>query len=154
MKQCIPVIQEEYDGELRFSIVESEVEKDHCSLTLGAKDGDELIGMKVVVPLMTRRMGFKIFRMIPPSSTVKFYSIGEKSDRLIRTLTKYFKPAYEPSDGFSEEEVVIDYTLRNQGIYDIDQDKIYLKLYYDEEQDEGRGQHSAHQADEKRGQQL
>ncbi len=137
MKQCVSVVEEEYDGELRFSITESVLEKDFCSLTLGAKDGEDLIGMKVVVPLLTRRIGFKLFRMIHPRNTLKFYSIGEKSDRLIKTLTTYFQPSYEPSEGFTEDEVAIDYTLRNQGAYDLENDKIYLKLYYDEDQDEG-----------------
>lgn len=137
MKQCVSIIEEEYDGELRFSITESVVENNFCSITIGAKDGEELVGMKVIVPLLTRRMGFKFIRLIPPNGTLKMCSIGEKSDRLIQSLKKYFQPEYEPSDGFTADDVAIDYTVRNQGMYDIDQDKIYLKLYYDEEQDEG-----------------
>ncbi len=136
MKQCLCVVEDEYDGELRFSITDSVVESDSITMTLGAKDGDELIGMKVIVPLITRRMLFKSISLIPPNGSVKIKSIGEKSDRLIQTLVKYYEPAYPCSDEFTKDEVVIDYTLRNQGVYDIHQDKIYLKFYYDEEQDE------------------
>ena len=146
MKQCIPVIEEEYDGELRFSIIESVIGPQACVLTLGGYDGDELVGFKIEIPLMTKRLAFKTYQFILPSGVVKCSSIGDKSDRLIGTLAKYFQPAYEPSEGFTEDPVEIDYTLRNQGSYDINQDKIYLKLYYDEEQDEDHAdcQHPAH----------
>ncbi len=137
MKQCVSVIEEEYDGELRFSIIDSTITDDGCCITLGAKDGDELIGCKVTVPLITRKLLFKTFRLIPPQGAVKFESIGEKSDRMIQTLVKYYQPAYEASEFFTDEAVSVDYVLRNQGSYDLEQDKIYLKLFYDEEQDEG-----------------
>lgn len=137
MKQCVSIVEEEYDGELRFSIIESEVENNSCSITIGAKDGEDLVGMKVIIPLLTRRLGFKLMRLIPPSGTLKMESIGTKSDRLIATLAKYFQPSYDPGEEFTSDDVAIDYTVRNQGMYDIENDKIYLKLYYDEEQDEG-----------------
>lgn len=137
MKQCVSIIDEEYDGELRFSIIESVLENDSCAITIGAKDGEELVGMKVIIPVLTRRMLFKPLRLIPPASTLKLESIGEKSDRLVATMAKYFQPDYEPSDGFTRDEVNIDFTVRNQGMYDLENDKIYLRLRYDEEQDEG-----------------
>ena len=137
MKQCTPIIFDEYDGELLFSVIEYELLPDACVMTLGAKDGEDLVGFKISVPMMMKRLGFKMFNLIYPSGTVKISSIGEKSDRLIATLAKYFKPSYEPTDGFTEDEVEIDYVLRNQGTYDLNQDKIYLKLFYDEEKDEG-----------------
>ena len=136
MKQCVPVILDEYDGELHFSIIDYVIEPDACVLTLGAKDGEDLIGFKISVPVMTKRLLFKMFQFIMPAGTVKISSIGEKSDRLIGTLVKYFQPAYEASEGFTDEVVEIDYKLRNQSSYDLNQDKIYLKLFYDEEQDE------------------
>ena len=135
MKQCIHLIDEEYDGELRFSIIESEISADACVLTLGAYDGEELVGFKVSVPVMTKKMLFKTFQFIHPNGVVTFSTIGKKSDRLISSLKKYFNPAYEPTDGFSNEAVEIDYKLRNQGTYDLKQDKLYLRLFYDEEQD-------------------
>ncbi len=136
MKQCVPVVLEEYDGELHFSIIDYAIEPDACVMTLGAQDGDELIGFKISVPVMSKRFAFKMFQFIMPSGTVKISSIGEKSDRLINTLVKYLQPEYEASEGFTDEVVEIDYKLRNQGSYDLNQDKIYLKLFYDEEQDE------------------
>lgn len=136
MKQCVPVVLEEYDGELRFSIIDYSIEPDQCVMTLGAQDGEDLIGFKISVPVMTKRLLLKTFQFIMPTGTVKFSSIGEKSDRLIATLVKYFQPSYEASEEFSDEVVEIDYKLRNQGACDLNQDKIYLKLYYDEEQDE------------------
>jgi hypothetical protein len=42
MKKCVPIIGEEYDGELRFSIVEYELGPNACVMTLGAMDGEEL----------------------------------------------------------------------------------------------------------------
>lgn len=136
MKQCISVIQEEYDGELRFSIVDSNVVPDACILTLGAQDEDNIVGFKIEIPLISKRMGFRSFQFVRPSGTVKFSSIGEKSNKLIATLVKYFKPSYEASDEFTDDLVEVDYVLQNKGAYDLNQDKIYLKLYYDEEQDE------------------
>ncbi len=136
MKQCIPVVAEEYDGELRFSIINSEITQTACVLTLGAQDGEEIIGFKIEIPIIAKRLGFKMFQLIYPSGTVKISSIGEKSDRLIATLVKYFHPNYETSDSFTNDVVEIDYNLRNQGNYNLNQDKIFLKLFYDEEQDE------------------
>ena len=136
MKQCVPIVHEEYDGELRFSIIESEITGNACILTLGAKDGEEFVGFKIEIPVLCKRSGFKLFQMIYPTGTVKISSIGEKSDRLISTLVKYYQPGYETSGLFTEDAVEIDYSLCNKGAYDLNQDKIYLKLYYDEEQDE------------------
>ena len=136
MKQCLPIVSEEYDGELRFSIIESELTPNACVLTLGAKDGEDLVGFKIEIPAIFKRLGFKMFQLLYPSGTVKISSIGEKSDRLIATLAKYYQPAYEVGELFTDDVVEIDYALRNQGTYDLNQDKIFLKLYYDEEQDE------------------
>lgn len=136
MKQCVPVVTEEYDGELRFSIIESTVTNNACILTLGAQDEDKLVGFKVEIPIVSRRLAFKMFQMIYPSGTVKISSIGEKSDALIATLVKYLRPSYDTSELFTEDVVEIDYALCNKGSYDLNQDKIYLRLYYDEEQDE------------------
>lgn len=136
MKQCVPVVTEEYDGELRFSIIESEITPAACVLTLGAQDGEEIVGFKIEIPVISKRLGFKAYQLLYPSGTVKLSSIGEKSDRLIATLAKYYQPGYETGDEFTKEPVEIDYALRNQGAYDLNQDKIFLKLYYDEEQDE------------------
>ena len=97
MKQCVNVVQEEYDGELHFSIIDYSIEPDACVMTLGAVDGEELIGFKVTVPMMTKRLAFKRFQFILPAGQVKFSSIGEKSDRFIQTLVKYFHPNYVPN---------------------------------------------------------
>lgn len=135
MKQCVQLVEEEYDGELRFSIIDKAVTADACVLTLGAYDGEDLVGFKISIPLMTKKLLFKVFQFIQPSGTVVISTIGEKSDRLIPALQKYFNPSYEPSDGFTNDLVEIDFALRNQGAYDLNQDKIYLRLFYDEEQD-------------------
>ncbi len=136
MKQCVSLVEEEYDGELRFSIVDAEMGANLYVLTLGALDGEALVGFKIEIPVVTRRLGFKLMKMIYPQGSVKISSIGEKSDRLIWALVRYYQPVYEASDGFTNDPVEIDYSLRNQGAYDLDNDKIYLKLYYDEEQDD------------------
>ncbi len=136
MKQCVPVVAEEYDGELRFSIIEQNVTADCCTLVLGAKDEEELIGFKIEIPVITRRVGFRFAQFIAPSGVVTFSSIGEKSDKFIGTLVKYFKPSYDVAPAFSEEAVEIDYIFRNQNA-NMRTDKIYLRLIYDEEQNEG-----------------
>lgn len=136
MKQCTPIVLEEYDGELFFSIINYELLGDACVMTLGAKDGEDYVGFKISVPLVTRRVLFKTMQFIIPTGVVQISSIGEKSDRLIATLAKYFNPSYEPSEGFTDEVVEVEYKLRNQGGYDLNQDKIYLKFFYDETQDE------------------
>ena len=134
MKECISLYEDEYEGELRFSVVESEIGEKTLTMTLGAKDGEELVGFKIEIPIVTRRVLFKNFQMLLPSGTLKFFSIGEMSDRFIKTMERVYNPGYPVTNGFSSEPVEIDYTLRNQG--DFHQDKIYLKLYYDETQDE------------------
>lgn len=136
MKQCVRVVEEEYDGELRFSITDCERTPVACILTLGAQDEDRYIGFKVEIPLVSRRLGFKTFQMIYPSAALKISSIGEKSDQLIQTLMRYYHPDYQIGDRFTDETVIIDYILCNTGSYDLNQDKIYLNIYYDEEQDE------------------
>ena len=135
MKQCVHLIEEEYDGELRFSIIESELNADSCVLTLGGYDGEELVGFKISVPMMTKKLLFKTYQFIHPTGAVSFSSIGKKSDHFIEALKKYYNPSYEPTEGFTDETVEIDYKLRNQGGYDLGRDKIYLRLFYDEEQD-------------------
>ena len=136
MKQCINLIDEEYDGELRFSIIEHTIEADKLEMVLGAYDGDKIVGFKIQVPMMTRRVLFKNFQFILPAGTVKISSIGEKSDNLMGSFVKYYNPSYPVSSVFTDEVVEIDYKLRNQNGYTLEQDKIYLKLYYDETQDE------------------
>jgi len=136
MKQCVPVVAEEYEGELRFSIIEQNITSDCCSLVLGAKDEEELIGFKIEIPVVTRRVGFKLVQFVASSGVVTFSSIGEKSDRFIGTLVKYFKPTYDVESAFTEDAVDVDFVFRNQGA-DLRNDKIYLQLVYDEEQNEG-----------------
>ena len=136
MKQCVPVVGEEYEGELRFSIIEQNITPDSCTLVLGAKDEEELIGFKIEIPVVTRRVGFKLMQFVAASGAVTFSSIGEKSDKFIGTLVKYFKPAYDVEPAFSEDAVDVDFVFRNQGA-DLMNDKIYLQLVYDEEQNEG-----------------
>ena len=136
MKQCVNLIDEEYDGELRFSIIEHTIEPDRLEMILGAYDGDKIVGFKIEVPMMTRRVLFKNFQFILPAGTVKVSSIGEKSDLLIASLKKYYNPSYPVSGAFTDEPAEIDYKLRNQNGYTLDQDKIFLKFYYDEEQDD------------------
>ena len=133
MKKCINLIDEEYDGELRFSIIEHTLEPDHLELVLGAYDGDQIVGFKLQIPMMSRRVLFKNFQFILPAGTVKVSSIGEKSDALIGALKWFYNPSYPISDAFTDEVVEIDYKLRNQNGYNLDQDKIYLRFYYDEE---------------------
>lgn len=136
MKQCVSVVPEEFDGELRFSIINKEITSDSCVLTLGAQDEDSIVGFKIEIPIVSRRFGFKLIQLVRPSGVVSISTIGEKSDLLINTLVKYFHPSYSVGEGFTDDVVEIDYSLQNKGAYDLNLDKIYLKLFYDEEQDE------------------
>ncbi len=136
MKQCVSLIEQEFDGELRFSITDSAVQEKAVVLTLGGYDGEKLVGFQIQIPLVTKKLLFKTYQFIVPEGTVLIRSIGEKSDQFIETLVRYLEPPYPANDGFTGDEVEIDYQLRNQGGYDLMQDKIFLRLFYDEEQDD------------------
>lgn len=136
MKQCVPVIYDEYEGELHFSIIEQTLTNDSCTLVLGANDEEDLVGFKLEIPVETRRVGFRLAQFVSPSGVVRFSSIGEKSDKFIGTLVKFFKPSYDVAPAFTEDEVEVEYTARNQGA-NLNTDKIFLQFFYDEEQNEG-----------------
>ena len=139
MKQCVSIVNlenGEFDGELCFSIVESDITADCCTMTLGAQDEGAIVGFKVEIPIITKKMAFRAYQMICPAGKMKFSSIGEKSDAFVRTFKKFFTPSYEVSDGFTSGPVEVDYVLQNKGAYDLNQDKMYLRMFYDETQDE------------------
>ena len=139
MKQCVSIVNlenEEFDGELCFSIVSHELTADCCSMVLGAQDDGAVVGFKIEIPIITKKMAFRSYQLICPAGTLKLQSIGEKSDAFVRTFKKFFTPSYDVSDSFCDDIVEVDYVLQNKGAYDLNQDKIYLRMFYDETLDE------------------
>lgn len=123
-----------YDGEMRFDISDVEIENEKYSFVISAKYNDKIIGVKVVLPIIIQRSLFKSFKFINPKSKLVFESIGEQSDNFVCALEDLLKPPYKSTRKFTDEPEGIDFSVLNRSIYNIDSDKIYLKLYNGDDQ--------------------
>ena len=71
--------------------------------------------------------------MIDPSRPLEFSSIGDESDRLIVALNEILCPDFPSSKKFSEQPAVVDFFIVNTSIYDPLTDKVYLRIFYDDD---------------------
>ena len=125
---------DKYDGEMFFDIVDLEKGSEQYSFTIKAEYDGKIVGARATVPVLIRRSLFKTYKFIKNNSQIKFASIGEESDNFICMLETLLKPAYKSSRRFSEEPDAIDFSVLNREIYELDSDKIYLKLFNGEDQ--------------------
>ncbi len=125
---------EKYDGEMFFDISDIEFGNDEYSFTISALYNEKTVGAKVVLPVLIRRSLFKTVKLVKNNSKLTFVSIGEESDNLVCALEDLLKPAFRSSRRFTEEPEGIDFTVINKQMYELDTDKVYLKLYNGDDQ--------------------
>ena len=125
---------EKYEGEMFFDIENCNFGSEEYTFDLKADRNGETVGVQVSVPVMVRRSLFKTLKFVKPGGQVKFSSLGEESDRLICTLEELFKPPFKSSKKFSEQTETLDFSVLNKEMYELDSDKIYLKLFNGEDQ--------------------
>ena len=125
---------DKYDGEMLFDIVDCIKENDEYTFVLKSVYKGEQVGFQLSVPIVNRRSLFKSFKFVLPSGQMKFSTIGEESDRFICALEELLKPVYKSTRKFTEEIETADFTVINSQLYDIDSDKVYIKIYNGEDQ--------------------
>ncbi len=125
---------EQYDGEMLFDIESCEKTADRYTMVLKAQYNNEIVGFQISIPVIIRKSLFKVIKFVTPSSQVEMASIGEESDRFICALENLLKPVFQSTKKFSEQTETLDFSVLNREMYDVDADKIYLKLYNGEDQ--------------------
>lgn len=125
---------DKYNGEMFFDIVSCEKEADEYVMVAKAEYKGETIGFQFSVPVIIRKGLFKVVKFVKTGSQIKFSSIGEESDRFICALEELLKPTYKSSKRFSEEVETLDFSVLNREMYDLDTDKIHLKIFNGEDQ--------------------
>ncbi len=127
---------EQYDGEMLFDISDIETSNNELSFIIKALYNDKIVAARVTLPVIVSRALFKTVKLVKPSSQLAITSVGEESDNFICALEQLLKPPYKSSREFADETEGIDFSVLNRGVYNLDSDKIYLKLYVGEDQSE------------------
>ena len=125
---------DKYEGEMFFDIDEIEKNADEYSFVIKADYKGKTVGARVSVPVLVRKSLFKTYKFVKTNEQILFTSIGSESDDFICALEELLKPPYKSSKHFSEEPDSIDYAVLNREVYDLDNDKIYLRLFNAEDQ--------------------
>ena len=125
---------DKYNGELFFDIVSCEKNADEYVMVAKAEYKGETVGFEFSVPVVVRKGFFKTMKFIKTGAQIKFASIGEESDRFICALEELLKPAYKSSKRFSEEIETLDFSVLNREMYELDTDKIHIKIFNGEDQ--------------------
>lgn len=125
---------ETYDGEMLFDIESLEKANDKYSFVIKSNYNGTVIGLKIEIPVIVRKTLFKTVKFLRPNGKIDFSSIGEPSDAFIKTIEELFKPQYSSSGAFSEETESLDFSVLNREMYDLDNDKLYIKIFNGEDQ--------------------
>ena len=125
---------DKYEGEMFFDIENIETDSNKYKLTLSALYNGETVGFEISIPVVIRKSLFKTFKLVMPSGQVELSSSGENSDRFVCAIETLLKPAYKSTKKFSEQIETLDFSILNKELYDLDNDKIYLKIYNAEDQ--------------------
>ncbi len=125
---------ENYDGEMFFDISEVECTSDEYSFVISALYNEKTVAAKVRIPVLIRRSLFKTVKLINYNSKLVFESVGENSDNFVCALEDLLKPPYKSTKKFTDEPEPTDFTVLNRQLYDLDTDKIYLKIYNGDDQ--------------------
>lgn len=131
------LIEEVYDGELNFEIVNDSIETDHISMDLVSEYNGQTVGLHVDVPIKSKRVMFKNLVFLDAAGTIEFSKIDEKSDRLIKALDELWTPDFEVEGGFSEAPVEIEFSVLNKEMFDCTTEKTYIRIYNDVEMETG-----------------
>ena len=123
-----------YDGEMLFDMDNITQNSDSLEFDIKAQYDGKTVGMHAVIPIIVKRSLFKTIKYIKPNSQLRFLSIGEESDNLIAAFEQLLKPPYKSSGKFSQTPDAIDFSVQNRELYELDNDKIYIKLFNGEDQ--------------------
>ncbi len=123
-----------YDGEMFFDISDVEYGTEEYSFTISAQYNDKTVGARVVVPVLIRRSLFKTIKLVKNNSKITFLSIGEESDNFVCALEDLLKPPFRSTKKFTDEPEGIDFSVLNRQLYELDTDKVYLKIYNGDDQ--------------------
>ena len=135
----INLIGENYDGELSFDISDVQTKDNQFEFIIQAEYKEKTVGAKVKVPYEKKRALFKSFTMIDQARPLEFCSIGDESDRLIVALNEILCPDFPSSKKFSEQPAIVDFFIINTSIYDPLTDKVYLRIFYNDEETDIEG---------------
>lgn len=125
---------ENYEGEMLFDIEDVEISENEYSFVIKAEYNGAVVGARVNVPVLIRRSLFKTIKMVKYNTKLSFTSIGQESDDFICMLEDLLKPVYRSTRKFSETPDEIDFTVLNRSMYDLDKDKIFLRLFNGDDQ--------------------
>lgn len=125
---------DKYDGEMFFDISDIEFGTEEYSFTISAQYNDKTVGTRVVLPVIIRRSLFKTIKLVKNNSKITFLSIGEESDNFVCALEQLLKPPFRSTKRFTDEPEGIDFSVLNNQMYELDSDKVYLKLYNGDDQ--------------------
>lgn len=125
---------DKYDGEMFFDIEDIETGNEEYSFVIKADYKGKIVGARVTIPVLIKRSLFKVIKLVKVNEQLSITSIGEESDNFICMLEELLKPSYKSSKRFSDEPDAIDYSVMNREMYDLDNDKIYLRMFNGEDQ--------------------
>ncbi len=123
-----------YDGEMFFDISDVNCTDEEYSFVISAQYNEKTVGARVVLPIIVRRSLFKTIKLVKNNSRLVFESIGEQSNNFVCALEDLLKPPYKSTKKFTDEPEGIDFSVLNNQLYELDTDKIYLKLYNADDQ--------------------
>ena len=125
---------ENYDGEMFFDIDSLEFSNNEYTFDIKSNYNGNEIGMHISIPVIVSRSLFKSIKIIKPNGKITFETIGNESDLLVSTFEELFKPPFESSKSFSDAVETLDYSVLNKQMYDLDNDKVFIKIYNGDDQ--------------------
>lgn len=125
---------DKYDGEMFFDISDIEFGTEEYTFVIKAQYDGKTVGVKVILPVLIRRSLFKTIKLVKNHSKIVFQSIGEESDNFVCALEALLKPPFKSTKRFTDEPEGIDFSVLNTQLYELDTDKVYLKLFNGDDQ--------------------
>lgn len=125
---------DKYDGEMFFDISDIEFGTEEYTFVIKAQYDGKTVGVKVILPVLIRRSLFKTIKLVKNNSKIVFQSIGEESDNFVCALESLLKPPFKSTKRFTDEPEGIDFSVLNTQLYELDTDKVYLKLFNGDDQ--------------------
>lgn len=125
---------DKYDGEMFFDISDIEFGTEEYTFVIKAQYDGITVGVKVILPVLIRRSLFKTIKLVKNHSKIVFQSIGEESDNFVCALESLLKPPFKSTKRFTDEPEGIDFSVLNTQLYELDTDKVYLKLFNGDDQ--------------------
>ena len=134
MAEYIDLLGEEYNGDFNFKIADYDYENDYLYLTLKADYNEKVAGIVIKVPVIIKKQLFKTLKVIDNTRKIEFESVDDECSKVLLTaFENVLKPDFKVTKKFTPDLAELDFQIENRQFYDMDSEKIYLKIYYDEE---------------------